>query len=191
MHCGHAGQCDAGYRREHKRYGRLGAARFAARQSRTAILDDRMRSAFRIDSVLTLVVIGHAHAAIDRIAGDRGHRLAMIATLTVRGVVIGILGTALTQRVLIRIGSWMAGIKVAPLLGLEEFFLSTVPLVCNAPAWRFNPNRCAPQPWQRKSSLDRSPLRHLRAPDGSDGVRCRARAPRDRVPARRPSAQKS
>ena len=73
-------------------------------------------------------VIGRAHAAIDRIAGDRGHRLAQIATLTVRGVVIGILGTALAQGVLMAIGLWIAGIKAAPLLGLVTFFLSPVPI---------------------------------------------------------------
>ena len=73
-------------------------------------------------------VIGRAHAAIDRIAGERGHRLALIATLTVRGVVIGILGTALVQGVLMAIGLWMAGVKAAPLLGLVTFFLSPVPI---------------------------------------------------------------
>ena len=73
-------------------------------------------------------VIGRAHAAIERIAGERGHRLALIATLTVRGVVIGILGTALAQGVLMAIGLWMAGIKAAPLLGLLTFFLSPVPI---------------------------------------------------------------
>jgi len=73
-------------------------------------------------------VIGRAHAAIDRIAGERGHRLAQIATLTVRGVVIGILGTALAQGVLMAIGLWIAGIKAAPLLGLVTFFLSPVPI---------------------------------------------------------------
>ena len=73
-------------------------------------------------------VIGRAHSAIDRIAGERGHRLALIATLTVRGVVIGILGTALAQGVLMAIGLWIAGIKAAPLLGLATFFLSPVPI---------------------------------------------------------------
>jgi predicted PurR-regulated permease PerM len=66
--------------------------------------------------------------AIERIAGERGHRLAWVATLTVRGVVIGILGTALAQGVLMAIGLWMAGISAAPLLGLVTFFLSPVPI---------------------------------------------------------------
>ncbi len=73
-------------------------------------------------------VIDRVHAAIERIAGERGHRLAVIATVTVRGVVIGILGTALAQGVLMAIGLWMAGVKAAPLLGLVTFFLSPVPI---------------------------------------------------------------
>jgi predicted PurR-regulated permease PerM len=73
-------------------------------------------------------VLGRVHAAIDRIAGERGHRLAAVATLTVRGVVLGILGTAMAQGVLMAIGLWVAGIKAAPLLGLATFFLSPVPI---------------------------------------------------------------
>jgi predicted PurR-regulated permease PerM len=73
-------------------------------------------------------IIDRVHAAIDRIAGERGHRLAVIASVTVRGVVIGILGTALAQGVLMAIGLWMTGVKAAPLLGLVTFFLSPVPI---------------------------------------------------------------
>ena len=73
-------------------------------------------------------ITDRAHAALDRIAGERGHRLAMVATTTVRGVVIGILGTALAQGVLMAIGLWLAGIKAAPLLGFVTFFLSPVPV---------------------------------------------------------------
>jgi len=73
-------------------------------------------------------VIDRAHAALDRIAGERGHRLALVATMTVRGVVIGILGTALAQGVLMAIGLWLAGVKAAPLLGFVTFFLSPVPI---------------------------------------------------------------
>ena len=73
-------------------------------------------------------VIGRAHGAIERLGGERGHRLATVATATVRGVVIGILGTALAQGVLMAIGLSLAGIKAAPLLGLVTFFLSPVPI---------------------------------------------------------------
>ena len=74
------------------------------------------------------VIVARLHAAIDRIAGERGRRLALVAATTVRGVVLGILGTAIAQGVLMAIGLWMAGFKAAPLLGLVTFFLSPVPV---------------------------------------------------------------
>lgn len=76
---------------------------------------------------------GHAmverlRAAAQRIAGDRGMQLASVAATTVRGVVLGILGTALVQGVVAAIGFWIAGIQAAPLLGLLTFVLSPVPI---------------------------------------------------------------
>lgn len=67
-------------------------------------------------------------AAVNRIAPDRGPRLLDVAGATTRGVVYGILGTALAQGVLMAIGLWIAGIGAAPLLGLVTFFLSPVPI---------------------------------------------------------------
>jgi predicted PurR-regulated permease PerM len=67
-------------------------------------------------------------AAVDRIAPEKGARLAGVAATTVRGVVLGILGTALAQGVLMAVGLWLAGFKAAPLLGLVTFFLSPVPI---------------------------------------------------------------
>jgi len=75
------------------------------------------------DALLT-----RAHAAVERIAPLHGGRLAIVAATTVRGVVLGILGTALAQGVLMAIGLWFAGFKAAPLLGLVTFFLSPVPI---------------------------------------------------------------
>jgi predicted PurR-regulated permease PerM len=69
-----------------------------------------------------------ARGALERLAGERGQRLAAVATLTMRGVVVGILGTALAQGVLMAIGLLLVGIKAAPLLGLVTFFLSPVPV---------------------------------------------------------------
>ena len=73
-------------------------------------------------------LVSRLHAAIDRIAGERGRRLALVAATTVRGVVLGILGTALAQGVLMAIGLWIAGFQAAPLLGLVTFFLSPIPI---------------------------------------------------------------
>ncbi|MGC1819073.1 MAG: AI-2E family transporter, partial [Casimicrobiaceae bacterium] len=55
-------------------------------------------------------------------------QLAEVAGATVRGVVLGILGTALVQAVVAAIGFWIAGIDAAPLLGLLTFVLSPVPV---------------------------------------------------------------
>jgi predicted PurR-regulated permease PerM len=66
--------------------------------------------------------------AADRLAGERGLRLARSCASTVRGVVIGILGTAVAQGVLAGIGFWIAGIAAAPLLGFATFLLSPVPI---------------------------------------------------------------
>ena len=70
----------------------------------------------------------HLMRVAQRIAGDRGKELASVAAATVRGVVLGLLGTALVQGVVAGIGFWIAGIQAAPLLGLLTFFLSPVPI---------------------------------------------------------------
>jgi predicted PurR-regulated permease PerM len=67
-------------------------------------------------------------AGVGRIAGERGQRLIDVAVATTRGVVYGILGTAIVQGVLAGIGFWLAGVPAAPLLGLVTFFLSPVPV---------------------------------------------------------------
>jgi predicted PurR-regulated permease PerM len=67
-------------------------------------------------------------ASVARIAGERGSHLIGIAVATMRGVVYGLLGTAIAQGVLAAIGFWLAGIPAAPLLGLLTFFLSPVPI---------------------------------------------------------------
>jgi predicted PurR-regulated permease PerM len=66
-------------------------------------------------------------SAIDRIGGERGLHLLQVAGNTVRGVVYGILGTALVQAVMAGIGLVIAGVPGAALLSLLTFFLSVVP----------------------------------------------------------------
>jgi predicted PurR-regulated permease PerM len=70
-----------------------------------------------------------------RVAGDRGVRLLAVAGKTVRGVVYGILGTALVQAVLAGIGFVVAGVPGAALLALMTFFSSVVPVVGTAIVW--------------------------------------------------------
>jgi predicted PurR-regulated permease PerM len=66
--------------------------------------------------------------AVERIAGERGRHLLGVASNTVRGVVYGILGTALVQAVMAAIGFYIAGVPGAGLLALLTFFLSVVPM---------------------------------------------------------------
>jgi predicted PurR-regulated permease PerM len=65
---------------------------------------------------------------IGRIAGDRGKHLLEVAGNTVRGVVYGILGTALVQGAVAYLGFLFAGVPGATLLGVLTFFLSVVPM---------------------------------------------------------------
>jgi predicted PurR-regulated permease PerM len=66
-------------------------------------------------------------AVTARIGGQRGTQLLKLAGETVRGVVYGILGTALVQAVLAGIGFVVAGVPGAALLAFLVFFLSVVP----------------------------------------------------------------
>jgi predicted PurR-regulated permease PerM len=73
--------------------------------------------------------------AIERIGGERGGHLLTVAGKTVRGVVYGILGTALAQAVVAGIGFVIAGVPAAALLSLLTFFSSVVPVVGTALVW--------------------------------------------------------
>lgn len=70
----------------------------------------------------------HLSTAMVRIGGDRATRLLDLAGNTVRGVVYGILGTALVQAIMAGIGFLVAGVPGAAVLTLLTFFLSVVPL---------------------------------------------------------------
>jgi len=72
---------------------------------------------------------------VDRIGGERGKHLLTVAGKTVRGVVYGILGTALVQAVMAGIGFLIAGVPGVALLALLTFFASVVPVVGTALTW--------------------------------------------------------
>lgn len=65
---------------------------------------------------------------VRRIAGERGPYLLQLAGGTVKGVVYGILGTALIQALLAGLGYWMAGVPGAGIWLLATFFLSVIPM---------------------------------------------------------------
>jgi predicted PurR-regulated permease PerM len=72
---------------------------------------------------------------VERIAGEKGKRLLEVAGKTIRGVVYGILGTALIQAVLAGIGFLMAGVPGAAFLALLTFFFSVVPVIGTGLVW--------------------------------------------------------
>ncbi len=74
-------------------------------------------------------------ALVRHIAGERSEQLLTLAVKTVRGVVYGILGTALIQAVLAGIGFLIAGIPGAMLLALLTFFSSIVPVLGTLLTW--------------------------------------------------------
>jgi predicted PurR-regulated permease PerM len=82
-----------------------------------------------------VALAGRLNEFIGRIGGDRGLRLVGVAAKTVRGVVYGILGTALVQGVLAGIGYLVAGLPGAALLALLTFFCSIVPVAGTALVW--------------------------------------------------------
>jgi predicted PurR-regulated permease PerM len=69
----------------------------------------------------------YLRVSAERIAGPRGLHLLTVVTETVKGVVYGLIGTALAQAMLAFIGFWIAGIPQAVLFGFLTFVLSFVP----------------------------------------------------------------
>ena len=88
-------------------------------------------------------VAANLTAGIERIAGERGKHLLEVAGNTVRGVVYGILGTAMVQAAMAGVGFLIAGVPGPALLALLIFFLSVVPggpllVLLPAAAWLFH-----------------------------------------------------
>jgi predicted PurR-regulated permease PerM len=80
--------------------------------------------------------------AVDRLAGGRGQHLIKVAGDTVRGVIYGILGTAIAQALVAGLGFWIAGVPGAILLAVLTFFFAVIPfgppiIWIPAAAWLF------------------------------------------------------
>jgi predicted PurR-regulated permease PerM len=67
-------------------------------------------------------------ALLFRIGGHRAERMIAVAGATVRGVVYGILGTAVVQGILTTLGLWAAGVSRPLLLGVIAGGLSVLPI---------------------------------------------------------------
>jgi predicted PurR-regulated permease PerM len=65
---------------------------------------------------------------LHRVAGDQADRLAEVTGATVRGVVYGILGTAVVQGILTAFGLWLSGVPRPILLGGVAGLLSVLPI---------------------------------------------------------------
>lgn len=65
--------------------------------------------------------------AVERLAGDRGRYLIKVAGDTVKGVIYGILGTAIAQALVAGLGFWIAGVPGAVLLSVLTFLFAVVP----------------------------------------------------------------
>lgn len=63
-----------------------------------------------------------------RIAGAQADRMIALTGATVRGVVYGILGTAVVQGILTAFGLWLSGVPRPVLLGAVAGFLSVLPI---------------------------------------------------------------
>ncbi|MBV9249856.1 MAG: AI-2E family transporter [Acetobacteraceae bacterium] len=63
-----------------------------------------------------------------RIAGAQADRLIVVTGATIRGVVYGILGTAIVQGILTAFGLWLSGVPRPVLLGAVAGFLSVLPI---------------------------------------------------------------
>ncbi|MFA5205883.1 MAG: AI-2E family transporter [Lentisphaeria bacterium] len=88
------------------------------------------------------LVVEKVAAGASRLLGDRTQRLLTVVGQTVRGVVYGILGTALAQGALAAFGFWLAGVPAPLLWGLGTFFISFIPsgpplIWIPATAWLF------------------------------------------------------
>ncbi len=65
---------------------------------------------------------------LERIAGERADRLIEVTGATIRGVVYGILGTAVVQGILTAFGLWISGVPRPMLLGGIAGLLSVLPI---------------------------------------------------------------
>lgn len=65
---------------------------------------------------------------VHRLGGDLGEEMLKLSCNTVKGVMLGIFGTALAQSSVALFGFWLAGAPLPLLLALATFFLSVIPI---------------------------------------------------------------
>ena len=90
-----------------------------------------------------LAIVGALGVAMHRIMGEGAAKVATIVGQTVRGVMYGLLGTALAQALVAALGFAIAGVPAVALLGVATFIMSLVPvgppiIWGGAAIWLFN-----------------------------------------------------
>lgn len=73
-------------------------------------------------------IAARCEAALHRLAGERTRRLVVLVGDVTRGVVYGLLGTALVQGVMTTFGLWLAGVPRPVLLGVVAGIISIMPV---------------------------------------------------------------
>jgi predicted PurR-regulated permease PerM len=73
-------------------------------------------------------IAARCEAALKRLAGDRTRRLVTLVGDVTRGVVYGLLGTALVQGIMTTFGLWLAGVPRPVLLGVIAGVISIMPV---------------------------------------------------------------
>jgi predicted PurR-regulated permease PerM len=69
-----------------------------------------------------------ARNVLSQVTGPHTQNLLDVVGGTAKGVVYGVLGTALAQGTLAAVGFWITGVPMALLLGMLTFFLSLIPM---------------------------------------------------------------
>jgi predicted PurR-regulated permease PerM len=67
-------------------------------------------------------------AIVRRLGGELGQEMLTLSSSTVKGVMLGVFGTALAQASVALFGFWLAGAPMPLLLALATFFLSVIPV---------------------------------------------------------------
>jgi len=73
-------------------------------------------------------VAARAEDGLERLAGPRARHLMDVAASTVKGVVYGMIGTAVIQGILASIGYWIAGVPAPTFLGIVTAIMSLTPV---------------------------------------------------------------
>lgn len=73
-------------------------------------------------------IAAQAERAIEKLAGDRARRLVELTGNVTRGVVYGLLGTAVVQGAMTTFGLWIAGVPQPVLLGVVAGVISIMPV---------------------------------------------------------------